>query len=200
MGRILLAYATGEGQTKKVTTILAATFDARGYDVDTIDVTRPPTAFDVADYGAVLVGASIHVGAQQPAVVSFVSEHLDALATRPTGFYQVSLSAAMGEDGKAQAAGYIEDFLAKTGWQPDRIASFGGALRYSEYGFLKRAIIKRIAKQTTGDTDTSRDYEYTDWDEVRAFAMEFAADLDAERTDDLEAGPSPAVDSGREGR
>jgi menaquinone-dependent protoporphyrinogen oxidase len=35
--------------------------------------------------------------------------------------------------------------------------------------------MKRIARDATGDTDTGRDYEYTDWAEVAAFANDFAA-------------------------
>jgi menaquinone-dependent protoporphyrinogen oxidase len=35
--------------------------------------------------------------------------------------------------------------------------------------------MKFFARMETGDTDTSRDYEYTDWDEVRAFSRQFAA-------------------------
>lgn len=53
------------------------------------------------------------------------------------------------------------------------MAAFGGALRYSEYGFLTRLVMKRIAADATGDTDASRDYEYTDWDEVESFAADF---------------------------
>jgi menaquinone-dependent protoporphyrinogen oxidase len=34
--------------------------------------------------------------------------------------------------------------------------------------------MKRIATMAGRDTDTSRDYEYTDWDEVARFAEEFA--------------------------
>ncbi|MDZ7685538.1 MAG: hypothetical protein U5O39_11475 [Gammaproteobacteria bacterium] len=30
--------------------------------------------------------------------------------------------------------------------------------------------MKRIAKQAGGDTDTSRDYEYTGWEQVERFA------------------------------
>jgi menaquinone-dependent protoporphyrinogen oxidase len=87
----------------------------------------------------------------------------------------VSLSSAVDDEKRrAEAAGYVEDLVAGTGWNPDRIGLFGGALRYSKYGFLKRLLIKRIAKTATGDTDTSRDYEYTDWDEVDAFAADFA--------------------------
>jgi len=130
----------------------------------------------VTDYDAVLVGASIHVGAHQSAVKRFVAAEREALDDRPTGFFQVSLTAALpDEESPAQAAAYVDEFVEETGWHPDRIGVFGGALRYSQYGFLKRALIRQVAKRTTGDTDTSRDYEYTDWDEVEAFAADFAA-------------------------
>lgn len=45
-----------------------------------------------------------------------------------------------------------------------------GALRYSQYGFIKRHMMKRISRDMGNpDTDTSRDYEYTDWNDVRHF-------------------------------
>jgi menaquinone-dependent protoporphyrinogen oxidase len=33
--------------------------------------------------------------------------------------------------------------------------------------------MKRIVQKAGGDTDTSRDYEYTDWNDRRAFAEQF---------------------------
>jgi menaquinone-dependent protoporphyrinogen oxidase len=38
-----------------------------------------------------------------------------------------------------------------------------------------------IVRMARGDTDTSRDYEYTDWSAVERFASEFAARLAPER-------------------
>jgi menaquinone-dependent protoporphyrinogen oxidase len=109
-------------------------------------------------------------------VRSFVRVNRDAIASRPAGFFEVSLSAAADdEEARAEAARYVDEFLETTGWDPDRVGVFGGALRYSEYGFLKRALMKRIARGATGDTDTSRDYEYTDWDAVETFARDFVA-------------------------
>jgi menaquinone-dependent protoporphyrinogen oxidase len=35
-------------------------------------------------------------------------------------------------------------------------------------------MMRRIVAKAGGDTDTSRDYEYTDWADVRTFAEEFA--------------------------
>lgn len=174
MPTFTIVYGTGEGQTAKVARRIGETLRERGHEVALFDVTADDPA--VVDSDAVLVGASIHVGSHQHEVVSFAREHREALSARPTGFFQVSLSSGTDDDRhRADAAGYVDDFIEETGWHPDRIGLFGGALRYSEYGFLKRLVMKRIVKDATGDTDTSRDYEYTDWEEVAQFANDFAA-------------------------
>jgi menaquinone-dependent protoporphyrinogen oxidase len=48
-----------------------------------------------------------------------------------------------------------------------------GALPYTRYNWLKRWVMKRIVAKAGGDTDTTRDYEYTNWEELRAFSEEF---------------------------
>jgi menaquinone-dependent protoporphyrinogen oxidase len=50
-----------------------------------------------------------------------------------------------------------------------------GALPYTRYGWLKRQMIKRIVAKAGGDTDTTRDFEYTDWNDLRNFTGDFAA-------------------------
>ncbi|MFB6082443.1 MAG: flavodoxin domain-containing protein [Halanaeroarchaeum sp.] len=176
MASFLLVYGTGEGQTAKIADRIAAGLRDRGHDATPVDVESGPEETAVAGADAVVVGTSIHVGKHHPAVVAFVEQFGDVLADKPTAFVQVSLSSASpDEERRAEAARYVEEFLERTGWHPDRIATFGGALRYSEYGFLERLMMKRIAKDASGDTDTSRDYEYTDWDEVAAFTADFAA-------------------------
>jgi menaquinone-dependent protoporphyrinogen oxidase len=176
MASLLVVYGTGEGQTEKIADRVAATIRERGHEVDTVDAAALPPDLAVADYDAAIVGSSIHVGSHQSDVVAFATDNREALADRPTAFFQVSLSSATDDpEAEAQAAGYVDAFVEETGWHPDRIALFGGALRYSKYGFLKRLVMKQIAKKATGDTDTSRDYEYTDWAEVEAFASDVAA-------------------------
>jgi menaquinone-dependent protoporphyrinogen oxidase len=41
--------------------------------------------------------------------------------------------------------------------------------------------MKRIVAKAGGNTDTSCDYEYTDWNDLRAFANEFVRNLPAAR-------------------
>ncbi len=42
---------------------------------------------------------------------------------------------------------------------------------------IERMLMKRIAAQAGGDTDTSRDHEYTDWKDLAAFTRRFAAKI-----------------------
>lgn len=44
-------------------------------------------------------------------------------------------------------------------------------LLYTQYGFLKRYMMKRIVRDKPGDLslDTSRDHVYTEWDSVKRF-------------------------------
>jgi menaquinone-dependent protoporphyrinogen oxidase len=48
---------------------------------------------------------------------------------------------------------------------------FAGALLYSKYGFVDKFMIRLIMKITGGETDTSKDIEYTDWHKVDDFAL-----------------------------
>lgn len=45
-----------------------------------------------------------------------------------------------------------------------------GALMYSKYSLPLKWIMKRIARIAGEDTDTSKDYEYTDWKRVKRYA------------------------------
>lgn len=180
----LVLYGTGEGQTAKVASRIADRIEQRGHDATAIDIEELPAEFSLTEYDAVLVGSSIHVGKHHQTIREFVGKNRDDLMTCPTAFFQLSLSTATDEpDRRAEAAGYVDTLLEESSWQPDRIGLFGGALRYSKYGFLQRLMMKRIAKDATGDIDTSQDYEYTDWAEVDAFANDFAAFVES-RLDD----------------
>lgn len=173
MASFLVYYATNEGQTGKIAAHIAETLRGRGHQAMVLDAAEgAEPALDA--YDAVLVGASIHGGRHQESVVEFVTANREALAALPTAFFQVSMSAAS-ESKAADAAAYLETFLEETGWNPDRIAQFGGALRFSEMGFLKRLVVKQVVKRGDPDLDISGDSEWTDWDAVENFADDVAA-------------------------
>jgi menaquinone-dependent protoporphyrinogen oxidase len=130
-----------------------------------------------AAYDAVMVGASIHYGHHPAYLHKLIRRHRDALAARPCAFFSVSLSAG-GPRPKPQAAQrYLDKFLRRTGWRPKLTASFAGALKYSLYGPIKRRVMIVFVGLGGGNTDTSQDYEYTDWGAVARFADAFAQAL-----------------------
>jgi menaquinone-dependent protoporphyrinogen oxidase len=53
-----------------------------------------------------------------------------------------------------------------------------GAVLYTQYPWLKKWMMKRIVGKAGGGTDTTRDYEYTDWNDLRRFANEFVGQLE----------------------
>jgi hypothetical protein len=80
------------------------------------------------------------MGKHDKHVVEFVQKNLDTLARLPSAFFSVSL-AARGDTQEAE--GYVDQFEAETGWRPDQVAMFGGALLYTHYGFIKRHMMKK---------------------------------------------------------
>jgi menaquinone-dependent protoporphyrinogen oxidase len=176
MTKILLTYGTTEGQTAKIADFVRDVLTGRGCEVTLRDI-HDTDGQALAAYDGVVVGSSVHRGHHDRNVVAFVERHRDALSAVPSAFFSVSL-AAHGD--AAEAGAYVEEFERATGWRPDRTALFGGALLYTQYGFVKRHMMRRIARDKPGDlgTDTSRDYVYTEWDGVRRFAEDFAGDLE----------------------
>jgi menaquinone-dependent protoporphyrinogen oxidase len=169
--KIYIPYGTTEGQTAKIAEYIADVIRGHGHEAHTADIKRSGNT--VPDgYGAVIVGASIHMGKHDAHVGDFVRKNQVVLKRLPSAFFSVSL-AAHGDT--AEAESYVEEFEQDTGWRPATVALFGGALLYTEYGFLKRHVMKKIAGDKPGNlgTDTSRDYVYTEWDGVRRFAEDF---------------------------
>lgn len=176
MSRVLIPYGTTEGQTAKIAEVIAGVIHERGHEADPVDIKSLSNA--VPDgYDAVIIGASIHMGKHDKHVVEFVEKNHDTLARLPSAFFSVSL-AAYGDTQEAE--GYVDQFENETGWRPDKIALFGGALLYTQYGFIKRHMMKKIAKDKPGNLglDLSRDYVYTEWDAVKRFAEHFADQLE----------------------
>ncbi len=178
MAKILVLYGTNEGHTAKIAEHIGALATVRGHLVDLIDGRQLPDGFSPHGYDAIVIGASIHYGRHQPCVRKFVRRYRGVLAHIPSAFFSVSLTARQQDAEHMQKAQqFISKFTGASGWRPNHAASFPGALLYSRYGPVKRLLMRTISAMARGDTDTSRDYDYTDWGRVKAFAEEFLAAL-----------------------
>ena len=178
MPRILVVYGTTEGHTARVAGAVAEALHRTGAVVDVMAADQPAPAPD--GYDAVVVAASVHAGRYQRPVEKWVKAHAAAMARRPTAFVSVCLG-VLQHDSKVQRdlEAIVDRFIAATGWRPAVVKFVAGALPYTRYGWLRRAVMKRIVAKAGGDTDTRRDYEYTDWNDLRQFAADFGVGLSA---------------------
>jgi menaquinone-dependent protoporphyrinogen oxidase len=165
-------YATTNGQTQRIAERIAATLRDRGLGSAAFDFASPEAgSIDWKEVDGIVLGASLYRGKYQPRAVEFARAHREALNARPSAFFGVSLSAASRNPDEVEAAlALVRGFAEKAGWKPTSIASFAGTLAYSRYGFIIRFIMRLIARKEGAPTDTSRDYELTNWAEVEGFA------------------------------
>lgn len=176
MARALVIYATQHGQTRRVAERIASVLAARGHTAELHDAAELRESLPLDRFDRVFIGAPILAGGYPRAIRRFVRAHRDALAAVPTAFFSVGLSvASRTHDGRAQSREVVDRFLERTGLRPAHVELVAGALPYTRYNFLIRFVMRRIAEKEGGDTDTSRDYEYTDWAAVERFAESFMA-------------------------
>lgn len=175
---ILIVYGTTEGHTRHICQFVEHVLAEHGHNVTICDATLQPAGPEAKDI--CFVAGSLHVGNYQPALVEWVRRHHDVLNAMPCAFLSVSLSAA-GEspedwEGLDQC---VARFLQSTSWQPATVHHVAGAIRYSHYDFFKRLALQFIARRRGQHTVTSRDYDLTDYAELKAFAETFVRALTA---------------------
>ena len=189
MTRILIVYGTTDGHTATIARRLADTFRTRGADTDVVSLCKASPR--PQGYDGVVVAASVHAGTYQPEVRQWVRTHAPPLADMPGAFVSVCLGMLQSDPNVLEdVADTIRRFLASAGWEPTVVKPVAGAVLYTHYGWLKRRVMRRIVAKAGGATDTSRDYEYTDWRDLERFASDFAA-LVERRAAEVAVGWSP---------
>jgi menaquinone-dependent protoporphyrinogen oxidase len=170
---VLVLFGTTEGHSARVAAAFGETLQGEGCAVEVVDAAAGSP--EAGAFDAVIVVASVHAGDYQSEVMRWTRRHARTLNAIPSAFVSVSLG-VLQDDPKVQAESQaIRDrFVERTGWTPAATLPVAGALQYSRYNFVKRLLMQRIAAQAGGDTDTRRDYDYTDWKALAAFARRFA--------------------------
>jgi menaquinone-dependent protoporphyrinogen oxidase len=177
MPTALIVYASTHGQTAKIAARLGEALRAQGLETRVAEVGEAGS-LDPAAYDLAIVGASIHGGHHQREIVAWAKRHQVSLGAMPSAFFSVCLTVAEDtEESREATRGYLDDFADATGWTPTQATTFAGALLYREYDFMTRLVMRLLMARGHHPTDTSRDYEYTDWEAVDRFAAQCAGAL-----------------------
>jgi len=165
--KTLILYSTRDGQTKKIANYIA------GIIHENVDVKSITDMYELANYDRIIIGASIHYGHFNKALYKTLEKHTVLLNQKTTAFFGVNLTARKPEKSTPETNVYVRKFLQRITWKPTMSAVFAGALFYPRYNFFDRIMIQLIMRITGGETDPTKEIEYTDWQKVRSFSEVF---------------------------
>jgi menaquinone-dependent protoporphyrinogen oxidase len=173
-GRVLLIWASREGQTEKIATRLSEHLEKAGQAVHSVNAADSAATdeIDLGSYDLLVFGASIHAGGLERELVRFIDSNAERIEPKRRSFFLVSLSAAT-RDPQLRAESLTDARQKMQKQLPvvfDDVEMIAGALVYSKYSRLLKWVMKKIAASAGETTDTSRDYEYTDWQQVERYA------------------------------
>jgi menaquinone-dependent protoporphyrinogen oxidase len=175
MSSILVVYGTSYGHTRQVVDRLALGLTTHGHDVTIWKGDALPVPPALGGFDGFLIAGSVLYGKHQRYLRDFARQNAARLNASPSAFVSVcGALAGTWARGQEEARKYVAKFLEQTGWRPRITTSVAGALPYTKYGLVTRWMMRLISKATGRPTDTSRDWELTDWEAVDRFGAELA--------------------------
>ena len=179
MARFLVLYGTVQGQSGKIANFIADELKVMGHTADIFDAESIPKKILPSNYDAYVIGGGVHIGGYPSPLRRWVSFYSRELNKKPGAFFSVCLGILQNDPKvKKEEEQIVQRFFDKTGWHPEFSTIFAGALTYSKYNWFLKRIMRSIAKKASGvKTDMKKDYEYTNWDDVKRFSQECSRKL-----------------------
>ena len=168
MAKILILYSTTDGHTVEICRRITQAVEMNGDTVELKDV-KDGQELVPGTFDKVVIGASIRYGKHQPVVQEFIKKNQSILESHPNAFFSVNVVARKPEKNQPETNPYLQKFLKKIDWQPQRLGVFAGRIDYPSLGFVDKQMIRFIMWMTKGPTDPNAVVEFTDWDKVDEF-------------------------------
>ncbi len=147
MAGFVVAYISAHGQTKKIAEAVAAALKDKGMQVELVDIKKARGKINAKDLKGVFLGGYIHAGKYPGGLFRFVARNRQVLSSIPIHFFTTCLAAKTAtEESKKTMGGYLESFRKASGLSPATAEFFAGALPYTRYNPIVRAIMRKISE------------------------------------------------------
>lgn len=160
--RVLIVFASVEGQTRKIAGRLADLVRAAGHDAVLFDAADTAAQASFAGVGRVILAAPVHERRHPEAFEVFLTAQRRALAARRTLLLSVSLSAAFPEK-REEAGDYVTEMKMRTGFTPDAEALVAGAVQAGNYDYFARQVLRFVVLRDRDIDPEAGPHEFTDW-------------------------------------
>ena len=176
MKRVAIVVNTRYGQTDKIALHIRQGLLSQGMEAHIFSIRRSKDVpeVNVRDFDAIVIGAPIYQHKFSRDLIRWTRKNANLLASKTTAFFTVSGNAGDPRKEAREADDEVlKQFLNQSGLKPQFVASFGGCIHYTKYNVLLKFIMKKINEKATGQSDTARDLELTDWSQVVSFILAF---------------------------
>lgn len=171
MTHALVTYYSHAGHTARIARVICETIQAEGVDCDLMDMAEASREGVVWEkYDLVIVGAAIIYGVYNKIVWEFIHRYQAKLDARANSFFNVTVVARTPYKATIEGNRYMQRFLQKSPWRPKDLKCIAGKVDYPNWNWYQKLAIQMIMKMTKGPTDPTSVIDYTDWDDVRAYA------------------------------
>lgn len=171
MKNVLLAYYTNSGHTSRVARCIQHEIFRAGAFCDVvplIEILRDGIDWD--PYDVICVGAPIKYGTYRRELWEFASRFKDRLDSKPNSFFNLTVVARNPEKATLQGNRYMQRFLKRSPWKPRDVKCFAGKVDYPNWNWMDTKAIQLIMLITHGPTDPKSVIDYTDYNDVKAYA------------------------------
>lgn len=169
MPAVLIIYSSHDGHTAKICQVLQHEIQYAG-QAATVVAIENADQISPSEFDQIIIGASIKYGKHSPEIVAYIEKHQALLDSKPNAFFSVNVVARKPEKNSPETNPYLQKFLRCTAWKPKQLAVFAGKIDYPSYSSFDRFMIRLIMWMTRGPTDPQATIEFTDWNQVKAFA------------------------------
>ncbi len=161
--RVAIVVASRHGSTAEIGQAIAERLEHRGL---TVSVTEP-TAADIHDADAVIIGSAVYAGSWVKDARTFVDDHAEVLTTVPVWLF--SSGPLDDAEGNAVAIAKVRDLTDRTHAIGHHV--FAGRLDRSELGLAERLVAKMV---------NAPDGDFRDWADIAKWADQIADTLTAQ--------------------
>ncbi len=169
MSKILITYATTDGQTKKICSKIKANLESAN-SVTLVEI--KDNDYDLNDFDKIIIGASIRYGKHSKEVFSFFDYNKSILKTKKNVFFSVNVVARKEEKNTPETNPYMLKALEQIQTKPQLLSVFAGKIDYPKYKFIDKHMIRFIMWMTKGPTDLQSTNEFTNWNKVDEFSKQ----------------------------
>ena len=170
--KIVILFASLEGQTRKIAHFARDMLREAGHDVALFDAADKTASIDLESADRIVLAGSVHERRHPMALEVFLAAHRQALEARPTLMISVSLSAAFPE-GLEEAEDYLVEMMMRTRFTPRHRALVAGAVRIRKYDYFARQVVRHVVMRGRDYDPDEEEHEFTDWAGLRAILEDF---------------------------